>query len=86
MTAGIGRGGEPMPPEIDRIEQLGQARNQALAALADIDRELKHLTVAAVRFGAAQVLVAHMAGLPRNLLDRWVEESRREVDDQAPAS
>lgn len=72
-----------MPPEIDRIEQLGQTRNQAVKALADIDRELRSLTVAAVRFGAAPVLVAQMAGLPRNLLDRWIEESRREVDDQA---
>ena len=72
-----------MPPEIDRIAQLGQTRNQAVAALADIDRELRSLTVAAVRFGAAPVLVAQMAGLPRNLLGRWVEEARKEVDDEA---
>lgn len=72
-----------MPPEIDRIEQLGAARNQAVKALADIDRELRALTVAAVRFGGAPILIAQMAGLSRNLLDRWVEEARKEVDDQA---
>ena len=71
-----------MPPEIDRIEQLGAARNQAVAALADIDRELKHLTVAAVRFGGAPVLIAQLAGVARCKLDVWIEEAREEADDQ----
>lgn len=69
--------------EIDRIAQIGQTRNQAIKALADIDSELRRLSVAAVRFGAATPLIAQMGGIPRNLLDRWIEESRREVDDQA---
>jgi hypothetical protein len=70
-----------MPPEIARIEQLGVARNQAIAALADIDRELKPLCVAAVRFGSAPILIAQLAGIARCKIDIWVDEALESTDD-----
>lgn len=62
--------------DIDRIEQLGQARNTAIQALADITKELRTESLEAIKGGIHRAHICTIAEIPTSLLDNWIAEYR----------